>query len=312
MRVFFALCCCTSLIAADFTPWFTGSLLSLPGHVVGNKKTNYQPYLYYTKDYGFYDNKWRKQSTPSTSVWNPQLLITRGFGNWFDFKIEPQMFIKSEKGQTATRFGDFPVVLGFQALNQTRGSWIPDLRITLRESFPSGHHDRLNPAKLGTGGSGSGSYETSLGFNFQRLEHLFGIHYFRWRLNLVYTIPSPTHVDGFNVYGGGFSTNGTIYPGNHCFAIFAFEYNFNQNWVLACDFMQTYGNRTRFSGKPGRDQLGNPARIGSPSSDTLSIAPALEYNFSKALGIIGGVWFSARGRNSEDFISYVLSVNYFM
>ena len=325
MKIILAMCLCASLFAIDanreqelnhptptFAPWFTGSLLSLPGHVVGNKHTNWQPYVYFTDDYGFYNNKGRKQHVPSTKVWDFQLLVTRGFGDWFDAKINAQAFIRNEKGQTSTRFGDFEFILGFQALNQKKGSWIPDLRIILAETFPSGQYDNLNPGKFGTDSSGSGSYETSLGFNFQRLEHIYGIHYLRWRLNLVYTVPSPTHVDGFNVYGGGFGTNGTIYPGNQFMGIVAIEYNFNQNWVFACDLMQTYGNRTRFSGKPGRDQNGLPAAIGLPSQKVLSLAPALEYNFSKALGIIGGVWFSLCGRNTDDFISYVLSVNYFM
>ena len=73
--------------------------------------------------------------------------------------------------------------------------------------------------------------------------------------------------------------------------------------------MDVYADRTKFSGKRGRDQDGNPAEIGSGSSDVLSLAPALEWNFTENLGIIGGVWFSLTGRNSEDFISYVFSVN---
>ena len=303
---------CAALSAKNFTPWFTGSLLSLPGHVVGDKNTNWQPYLYYTDDFGIYDQKWRKQAGPSVRTVNAQLLITRGFGNWFDVKIEPQMFVKHESGQTSTRFGDFPLILGFQALNQKPGSWIPDLRIILKETFPSGNYNNLNPKKNGTDISGSGSYETAIGFNFQRLDHLWGIHYLRSRLNFVYTVPAPTHVNNFNTYGGGFGTNGTVYPGNIFTGILAFEFNLNQNWVFAIDLMELYGNRTRFSGKPGVGLDGLPATVGSGSSDTLSLAPALEYNFSKALGIIGGVWFSVRGRNAEDFISYVLSVNYFM
>ncbi len=294
---------------AAFSPWFTGSLLSLPGHVVGDKHTNWQPYLFATDDYGHYDNKWRRQRTPETIVVNPQLLITRGFGNWFDVKIEPQMLIQHKSGVTSTRFGDFPLVLGFQALNQK--GWIPDLRIILREIFPSGRYDKLNPAKNSTGASGSGSYQTSLGFNFQMLNHLWSIHYLRWRLNLVYTVPSPVGVTGFNTYGGGFGTDGTVYPGNTFTGIFAIEFNFNQNWVFALDLMQVSSARTRFSGARGTDLLGNPASNTQGSADTLSLAPAIEYNWTKNFGFIGGAWLSLRGRNSEDFISYVISFNYF-
>lgn len=308
MRLFLFLAT-TTLLIADFTPWFTGSVLSLPGHVVGDKHTNWQPYLFITDDYGHYDNKWRHQTTPSTSVVNPQQLITRGFGNWFDIKIEPQMLIKTRSGHTSARLGDFPVVLGFQALNQK--GWIPDLRIILRETFPSGQYDQLNPKNKGTDSSGSGSYQTALGFNFQMLNHVWSNHFFRWRLNLVYTVPSPVGVTGFNTYGGGFGTDGTVYPGNSFMGIFAFEFNFSQNWVFAFDLMEVYNNRTRFSGNRGISQMGQTAKNTQGSASTLSVCPAIEYNWSKNFGFIGGIWFSVMGRNSEDFISYVISFNYF-
>lgn len=298
-----------ALFTSDFTPWFTGSILSLPGHVVGDKHTNWQPYLFVTDDYGHYDHKWHKQNVPSTDVINPQLLITRGFGNFFDVKIEPQILIKIRSGHTSTRLGDFPLVLGFQALNQK--GWKPDLRIILRETFPSGQYDHLNPKNNGTDISGSGTFQTALGFNFQWLAHLWDIHYWRSRLNFVYTVPSPTHVHGFNTYGGGFGTDGTIYAGNSFTGIYALEFNFSQRWVFALDIMYVHSDRTRFSGKNGVDALGNPAKNTSGSADTWSLSPAIEYNWSKNFGFIGGLWFSVRGRNSDDFLSYVISFNYY-
>ena len=144
---------------------------------------------------------------------------------------------------------------------------------------------------------------------FQKNIHLWKNHYLRYRLNLGYTVPAPVSVEGFNAYGGGFGTDGKIYPGQVYTVILAFEFNFNQNFVFAIDLMDVYADRTKFSGKRGRDREGNPAEIGSGSSDALSLAPALEWNFTENLGIIGGLWFSLKGRNANEFLSYVLSIN---
>ena len=69
------------------------------------------------------------------------------------------------------------------------------------------------------------------------------------------------------------------------------------------DFQYQHSNKNRFSGKKG-----GSAPI-APSSEQISMAPALEYNFNANVGIIGGAWFSVAGRNSTQFISWVLALN---
>ena len=69
-------------------------------------------------------------------------------------------------------------------------------------------------------------------------------------------------------------------------------------------------NKTTFSGTAGTTAAGLPATTGGPSSDQLSVAPAVEYNATSNLGFIGGVWFSVWGRNSNAFVSGILSLVY--
>jgi len=40
-----------------------------------------------------------------------------------------------------------------------------------------------------------------------------------------------------------------------------------------------------------------------------ALAPALEYNFSGNVGLIGGVWFPLSGKNTSHYMTYVLALN---
>jgi hypothetical protein len=89
------------------------------------------------------------------------------------------------------------------------------------------------------------------------------------------------------------------------------EYSLTRNWVLATDVLNTYTNKTWFKGRPGVTASGEPAGIGMHSSNRISLAPAIEYNFSDLFGIIAGCWFTVAGRNSGDFVSGVIAFNWY-
>ncbi len=291
---------CASLAAElEERPWLTGPLLAPSGHTVAPGKTNWEPYLFLTKNYNP-DSSW---------VINPFIQITHGITSYFDIKLETQAFFTFKDGEVGSGLSDFSVILGFQALEDNPDGWMPDLRITLSETFPTGRYQRLNPDKQGADSTGSGSYETFTSFNFQKLFHIFGNHWLRPRLFLRYIIPAPVSVRDFNTYGGGFGTDGKIYPGNNFTGILAFEYTLTRNWVLALDIQAVYVDKTKFSGTKGVNPNGSIASVGNGKEVQWSYAPALEYNFSDWLGIIWGVWFTGATKNSTDFVSFVVAVN---
>ena len=76
------------------------------------------------------------------------------------------------------------------------------------------------------------------------------------------------------------------------------------------DNVYIHANKNRFSGKAGFAPSGEPAVIKWPSTEQLSFAPAIEYNFNENCGLIAGSWFSAAGRNSWEFRSGILSFIY--
>jgi hypothetical protein len=149
---------------------------------------------------------------------------------------------------------------------------------------------------------GKGCWYPEIGLVLSKLFYFSGIHYLETRFYSTHRVGTPTFIKGRSVYGGDKTTRGTAYPGNIFIADFAFEYNLTQNWAMACDFYYLHHDHNRFSGKTKIPAV-------KPLHEQFSLAPAIEHNWSKTLGIIGGVWFSIAGRNTSQFINGILSLN---
>lgn len=306
-------------------PWFTGTLLCPSGYVVPKGYMNVEPYVFFTDTFGHYNGNWKPKSMPRFWSVNPYFPVWIGLTEKLDLQTSPQFYWNETQGRSATRFGDWPVTLNIQLIEEKEKKWWPAIKLILREVFPTGKYQKLNPNKLGTDATGYGAFTTSAGLAFSKLFHFQKIHFLNTRFFINFSVPSRVHVKGFNTYGGGVGTNGYVYPGYFITAIAGAEYSLTQNWVLAMDIFNIYTNKTRFKGKKGTggSAAGNPlsgfetdttpgeATVGVPSSDTLSLAPAIEYNFSEWIGVIGGCWFSIAGRNTGQFVGGVLAVNFY-
>jgi hypothetical protein len=296
-----------------FEPWFIGPIIAPSAHVVPVGYCNVEPYLNYTITYAAYDKNWDSHDLKhNVYSFNPQPGgFQFGVTEWMDFQFNPQFFWNHTQDKSATRLGDMSVGFDFQILKDQKGKWWPAIKIALKENLPIGKYQRLNPHKLGLDGVGSGSFATAFGLDFGRMFHCWGNHYLSTRLALTYVVPSRVHVHGFNSYGGGYGTNGFVHPGQSFNAVLGMEFNLTQNWVLACDFQNTYSAKTWFKGNPGVTSSGTPASVGAHSSDSVVMAPAIEYNWSEAIGCIGGVIFNLAGRNTGHSATVVFAVNYF-
>jgi len=190
------------------------------------------------------------------------------------------------------------------------GPYRPALLFGVKETFPSGRYQKLNPKKGGTDATGAGSYNTTLSFNISKVLWWVSLHPMNFRVSLNYSLPALVGVKGYNAYGGGTGTDGRVHPGNSFQGDFGYEYSFTQKWVAALDIVYVYNGKTTFSGKTGFSAPGVPAAVGGPFNDQLSLAPALEYNPNENLSILVGTWFSVWGRNSFNFASAVFTVEY--
>lgn len=292
-------------------PWMTGPLLAPSGHTIPAGHTNFEPYLFITNSYGFYNTNSIMHYVPRTISTSPTLIVSRGLAKRFDIQLSVPYAFNNKNSQSDNGFGDVGVVLGFQALNQTPKSWVPDLRLTIAETFPTGKYENGNAAKLGTDMIGAGSYQTVIGANFQKLHQFRNKKYLRTRLSLTYAMPTSVHVNGYNAYGGGINTDGTVTLGNKFAIDLGLEYTLTQHWVPALDITFYDTPPGGFKGTSGVNSSGGPAVTAPIKSEVISLAPAIEYNFSAKFGMIAGAWFTVYGRNAADFAAGVVAVNYY-
>jgi hypothetical protein len=281
------------------SPWMTGPLLAPSGKTIPAGHVNFEPYGFYT----MYPGNFR----------NVELLpvLTVGVTNFLDVQTSLPVDHSWNHGQQGGNIGDYSLGIGLQVLREQEHSWVPNLRMTIQEVFPTGKFDHLNPNKLGTDQTGIGAYQTAIGFHFQKLKDFGNDHYLRSRLSLLGSWASDVHVEGASVFGGNDITEGDIKPGNSFSADLAFEYSLTQHWVPVFELLFVDSNSSDFNGNPGLTPGGVIDSIGGGGGTQLSLAPALEYNFSPQLGVIGGVWFAVTGPSGGGFTSLALAVNYY-
>ncbi|HSX38147.1 MAG TPA: hypothetical protein VLE95_04880, partial [Chlamydiales bacterium] len=232
-----------------------------------------------------------------------------GLTPWMDLNIIPQFFINSTHGKTSGGFGDFSVGLDFQLYSSTFPFWFPGIKFAVQEIFPTGVFQNFHPHLLGTDQTGAGTFGTVLQLVLYKIYQLADSYFMSLNISGTYQVNTPVEVHGYNAYGGGKGTKGRVVVGNSFECIISFEFTLNQNWVFAMDNVYTHTDASSFYGTPGTIN-GSPASVGLPSSEQFSFAPAIEYNFSANLGLIGGCWFSAAGRNSTRFASGVIEFVY--
>lgn len=288
----------------DLRPWFTGPILTTSAYVVPYGYVNLEPYVFVTITKGAYDDEWHSHRVPTFVSVNPQMQAQIGISKRSQFSFYPQFFYNKTEGKESLRFGDLPLQFAFQCYFDTPETPWPAVKFTIQETCPTGEYQRLDPKKLKTDSTGAGSFATFAGFTFGRKYHFGGWHWLSTRLQLGYTYLAPVHVRSFNTYGGGHGTVGKVYPGNAFSALLGLEYSLTRNWVLALDVDEQYSKKTRFKGK-------SASKVGGPLSQQLSLAPGIEYNFSAKCGLLGGAWFTVAGRNSSQFLSWVIAFNYF-
>lgn len=225
-----------------------------------------------------------------------------------DIQIGIPYTFNTTQGVSYNRLTDTFLGIGLQISEQKKSKSLPDLRLFIQETFPTGKYEQLNPALLGTDATGLGSYRTLIALDFQYLSQVFDSHYLRTRFMLSRLYSSAVEVTGLNSFGGTPNTRATVHPGIENNINLAFEFTLTQNWVAVMEGYISEGKSTRF------DEIFDIINGGAPGILSkefyeYGLAPALEYNFTANVGVIGGVWFPVAGKNTGHFTNYVLAIN---
>ncbi|MBU6446185.1 MAG: hypothetical protein KGQ49_02165, partial [Verrucomicrobia bacterium] len=220
--------------AEPVSPWFTGPLIAPQGTVVPYGSFEIESYIYFTTNTGTYNAHWQAV-TASENFYslNPQILCFFGLTPWCDLNVIPQCFYNVTSNQHCVQFGDLTVGLDFQLMADDLTPYFPGIKLAIREVFPTGNFENFRPRKLNTDQSGAGTFATQFNLVLYKEFHVARAHWLSTTISAQYTVNTPVEVLGFNTYGGGFGTNGTVLPGNQFQAIISFEYSLTQHWALA-------------------------------------------------------------------------------
>lgn len=290
-------------------PWLTGPLLAPAGETVPQGHVNIETYMFYTDDYGIYNSRSKITHIPVATSLSPTLDFSYGLTSWMDMDIVAPYYFNSSEGAHSNGIGDMGLGVGFQILKDKPGAWMPSLRLTLQETFPTGSFKNLDPNDNGSDAMGAGAYQTNVSANFQKGFQFGNGKYLSSRLSFSYTLPTYANVSSFNAYGGVANTHGQVKLGSVFTTDLGLEYTLTRHWAPALDIVYTTNQKNNFSGNPGTTSSGLPANMSFESGESLSLAPAMEYNFNEHVGVIAGSWFSVYGHNKPSFVSGVAALN---
>lgn len=286
-------------------PPFTGPLLAPTARTVPQGHVNVEPYLFISNRPGQFNNYWAFIAKPDNISINPQIPIYVGITPWMQAEITPQAFYNVDSGEGSYGFGDLVIKLGFQLYRGDVGDPIPDILLTLAQTFPTGRYDFLDPTKNGSDGTGGGIYATTVLLGLQSEFHVTGIHFLRLRGLLSYSRPNAVEVFEENVYH---SRPGSVRPGAGAGGLVSFEFNVSKHWAIASDFDFTSAADTELLPLIGTSEA--LARSIQQSSYAFSVAPAVEYLLDETWGVVFGPWVTIAGKNTPFLIQGVVALNY--
>lgn len=282
--------------------WWTGPMLANSAETLPPGHFLFEPYIYDIR-------------SPHNDSFGSRTYILYGLVNRLSVGIIPVFgYNKVSNGPNSSDIGvgDITVQAQYRLTEFRQGSWVPTTAIQLQETLPTGKYDQLGNRP--SDGLGSGAYSTTVGINSQTYFWLPNGRILRMRFNVSESFSQRAHVKGVSVYGTDNAFRGNVQPGNGFFADLAFEYSLTERWVLATDLVYSHNGNTRVTGLDFVDPSNIPfpqnVRVNSGTSTSFGVAPAIEYSWTPAIGVLLGTRIIFGGHNTVGTVSPAIAINY--
>lgn len=309
--------CCGAAIATDTsdasasTVNFTGPLLTPNPQSLPAGTWLVEPYLIHNSSNDAYNDQWdRYAKDERTGKWLTIVPVFYGVTDRLQLQLTAGMAHSTSSGSHSDGLGwtDTTLTAQYMLVAPDKNRRIPAVSVRYSHQFPTGPYDRLGSNPLN--GTGNGASTDSFSVLAQQYVWLPDGRPLRVRAIVSYTLPpSLVDIDGVSVYGTPQDFHGRVRLGSAFGMSVGAEYSIDPQWVLAFDVAY---NRVYASQLQGVQNTGTalvPFELRNPTSKVVSLAPAIEYNFNDRIGVIGGVQFSATGRNSDAFVTPQVAVN---
>lgn len=283
--------------------WWTGPMLANSAETLPPGHFLFEPYLYDIR-------------TDHSDGFGSRSYIIYGLADRLSVGMTPTLgYTRIDNGRSSSRVGvgDLTLQAQYRLTEFHEGGWIPTTAIQLQETLPTGRYDRLG--RRPADGFGSGAYATTVAINTQTYFWMPNGRILRVRFDVAQTFSRRANVHGASVYGTDTSFQGQVQPGNAFFADASFEYSLTRRWVLAVDLTYSHNHGTRVTGyhladPPGTLPYPQNVRLDSGSSSAFGIAPAVEYSWTPAIGMLLGTRVTFGGRHTAGSVTPAMAINY--
>lgn len=130
------------------------------------------------------------------------------------------------------------------------------------------------------------------------------------RFNVAPAFSRSVNVQDVSVYGTATGFRAHAKPGSSVFVDASWEYSLTRGWVLALDATYRYADNTAVTGHNVLDPTQPSIHLNSGTSDAFGLAPAVEYNWKRNLGVLVGVRLIPAGRNTPVTITPAVAINF--
>jgi len=295
--------------------WWTGPMLAPSASTLPRGHFLIEPYVYDVSLQGRYGHSGERQSAAHSNGFGSLTYIIYGVADKLSVGLIPTGgYTTTSTGQNSSGIGmgDLTLQGQYRLTKYHERSWVPTTSVAVQETLPTGKYDRLGNRP--NDGFGSGAYTTTLGLYSQTYFWLPTGRILRTRFNVSESVSSRVKVDDVSVYSTETGFRGHAQPGSSFYVDAAWEYSLTRRWVLALDATYRHSADTLVNGysllSPDGRQNPFSTLIHSGSSEAFGLAPAIEYNLNRNLGVLLGTRFIPAGRNTTATITPALAINF--
>jgi len=252
-----------------------------------------------------------RKSTPHVNGFGSLTYINYGLADRFTVGMIPIFGyneVSNGPSSAGIGVGDLTVQAQYRLHLFGENSRIPTMSVAVQETLPTGRYDQLGGRP--SDGFGAGAFTTTLAFYSQTYFWLPNGRILRMRFNVAPAFSRELNVRDVSVYGTAQGFRGHAKPGSSVFVDAAWEYSLTQRWVLALDATYRHQGNTSVSGFYILSSTSSDVQLNSGTSDAFGLAPAIEYNWKRNLGVIVGARIIPAGRNTTATITPAVAVNF--
>ncbi len=240
---------------------------------------------------GLYNEEGSRQSLPSgdrqnqlTTVFKPIYGLFDNFEITVEIPVQYNWVTQADRSGQSGGVGDILLGGKYRFVEHNKDGFLPSISGVAKAKFPVGRYEKLSEDKLGSDRTGNGSYEYIVGLNFSKFVGDWALH-----LNLGYDWVAETTINGVQTK-----------PGNLINYNLAVEYSFSKKFSFLIELIGVEQDKSE-----ERNQT-----IAKSEARSLSLLPALGWEFNEKMFVLMGCSFSVLGKNTDFGLTPAFLFNY--